>query len=53
VCYDRGDPLIVSLTDHDATDSRRVCHRADELELAAKVVWYGWNLWNKIKIPPP
>jgi hypothetical protein len=41
------------LDDHDSSDAEWQCFRADELGLAAKLAYYGWKLWQSIRVPPP
>lgn len=54
VCWQRANPLVTSLQDVDATGAEWYCTRADELELAAKLVYYGAKLLQVLKtVPPP
>jgi hypothetical protein len=54
VCWLRGDFAFAGIEDHDATDKSQICRRVEEVELAAKLIYYGARLLQAARtLPPP
>jgi len=54
VCYDRGTLELTHTTDHDSSDIFQFCVLASEVELAAKLIYYGARALKVLRgLPPP
>lgn len=59
VCYDRNDTSIRFTHDRDGTSDTLYCVRAHDVELTAKLIYYGSRIFKILKgfepppIPPP
>jgi hypothetical protein len=54
VCYDRGSLELTHTTDHDDSDIFQFCVLAEQVELTAKLIYYGARALKVLRgLPPP